>query len=334
VRIARGRQTAAELVEVELAWNGLVGIGEGAPTGRYGESAATALRWLEEAAPLLGDDPDDLALWTRLPVGQQAARAALDAALHDLSAKKRGRRLRDLLGLPVESPPTSRTISLADPDEMARAAEQAARGFSRLKLKLGGQDGLDVARVRAVQAAVEIPLQVDVNEAWSFDEARDVLPQLNVDLVEQPLRAGDPEGPKLKEASPVPVFVDEDCSVAEDVPQCVPRAHGVVVKLAKSGGIREALRTIEAARDAGLQTMIGCMAESTLGIVAASHVAGVCDFVDLDGNLFVDNDPWRLDPDAPGLGVVPRRLGRRERGRQVFVQVYRRARLVARERLR
>src|SRR4029079_12630895 len=97
----------------------------------------------------------------------------------------------------------------------AKAAKAHASGrFRRLKLKLGGGDGRDVERVRAVREATDVPLQVDVNEWWTLDEALDTLPQLSelgVEYCEQPLAAGSPDGVKLKAASPLPIYVDEDC---------------------------------------------------------------------------------------------------------------------------
>src|SRR5581483_1192773 len=132
----------------------------------------------------------------RLPEEQFAARAAIDAALHDLCGKLVGEPVWRLLGLERDGPPTSWTIGLDEPDAMARKAERAeASGrFKRLKLKLGGRDGLDVDRVRAVRGVTRVPLQVDVNEYWSLDEALDALPQLaelGVEYCEQPLRHGD-----------------------------------------------------------------------------------------------------------------------------------------------
>ena len=119
---------------------------------------------------------------------------------------------------------------------MARRAEKAAaRGFRRLKLKLGGRDGVDLERVRAVRAATDLPLQCDVNEYWSLDEALEYLPQMQLEYCEQPLPAGDPAGPELKSRSPVPIYVDEDCHTLADVAACAERAHGINIKLAKSG---------------------------------------------------------------------------------------------------
>ena len=199
---------------------------------------------------------------------------------------------------------------------MARRAEAASGSYRRLKLKLGGRDGLDVERVRAVRSVTDLPLQVDVNEAWSLDEALTALPQLDelgVAYCEQPLRAGDDGGQALRERSPVPIFVDEDCHTLADVARCAEIAHGINIKLAKSGGIREATRMAHAARALRLGVMLGCMLESGLGIAAACCVAPLCDHVDLDGNLLLREDPCpgvelvdgvQVPSTAPGLGVA------------------------------
>ena len=184
---------------------------------------------------------------------------------------------------------------------MARRAADAAPRFRRLKLKLGGGDGLDVERVRAVRAVTDLPLQADVNEWWTADEALDAvgeLAELGVEYVEQPLREGDRGGAELKRRSPIPVYVDEDCHTLADVAACQEVAHGINIKLAKSGGIREAMRMVHAARALGLGVMLGCMVESGLGIAAGCAVAPLCDHVDLDGNLLLAHDP------APGPSFV------------------------------
>jgi L-alanine-DL-glutamate epimerase-like enolase superfamily enzyme len=206
-------------------------------------------------------------------------------------------------------------VWLGDPDDMARRAEKATPRFRRLKLKLGGGDGLDVERVRAVRGATELPLQVDVNEYWTLEEALEALPQLaqlGVAYCEQPLRAGDEGGRTLKERSPVPIYVDEDCHRLGDVARCGEIAHGINIKLAKSGGIREAIRMAHAARALTLGVMLGCMVESGLGIAAGCAMAPLCDHVDLDGNLLLAEDPWpgvafvdgvQTPSERPGLGV-------------------------------
>jgi len=316
--ISRGASDEAEVVDVEIRHEGVSGFGEAAPIERYDESPASALAFLEDVGELLGDDPFALdAIESRLRErpGEHAAKAAVDAALHDLCGKLVGLPVWRLLGLRREGPPTSWTIWLGDPDDMARRAEKVRGRFKRLKLKLGAGDGLDVDRVRAVRGVSDVPLQVDVNEAWSLAEALEAIPQLaelGVQYCEQPLPAGDPGGPELKASSPLPIYVDEDCHTLEDVADCAERAHGLTVKLAKSGGIREAVRMAHAGRALGLGLMLGCMNESGLAVAAGAACASLFDHVDLDGNLLLVEDPWpgvefvdgvQLPADAPGLGV-------------------------------
>ena len=316
--ISRSTDETVDSVFVEIDHGGLVGYGEASPQEHYGESVESASAFLAEAESLLGDDPfalDEVGERLASLPGEHAAKAAVDMALHDLCGKIAGVPVWRLLGLRREGPPTSWTIWLGDPDDMARRAECVGDRFRRLKLKLGAGDGLDVERVRAVRGATELPLQVDVNEGWELDEALEnveALSGLGVQYVEQPLRAGHPEGHRLKAASPLPIYVDEDVHTLKDVAAAAERAHGVNLKLAKSGGIREAVRMVYAAKAIDLGVMLGCMVESSLGIAAAVQMASLCDHVDLDGNLLLGEDPWagvdfvdgvQVPSDQAGLGV-------------------------------
>src|SRR5204863_7455211 len=155
-------------------------------------------------------------------------------------------------------------------------------------------------------------------EGWSLPEALEALPQLEalgVQYCEQPLPAGDPGGAELKRSSPIPIYVDEDCHTLADVAGCAEIAHGINIKLAKTGGVREAVRMTHAGRALGLGIMLGCMIESGLGIAPGTHIAALFDHVDLDGNLLIREDPWpgielvdgvQLPSEEPGLGVSAR----------------------------
>lgn len=297
--ISRGVEHWYDVVEVGVACGGVTGWGEATPVEHFGETVESVVAFVERWDGGLGADPFALEeigrTLTREP-GDRAAQAGIDAALHDLCGRMTGLPVWRLLGLRRSGPPTAQTISLAAPDVMAgKARAETQRGHRLLKLKLGGRDGRDLERVASVRAETDLPLIVDVNEYWSFAEAIEAIPrlaELGVTHVEQPLPAGDPDGAALKRRSALPIIVDEDCRTLADIAGCAQRAHGVNIKLAKCGGIREAMRMIHAARALSLTVMLGCMGESTLGIAAHAAVASLCDLVDLDGNLGLVADTW------------------------------------------
>jgi L-alanine-DL-glutamate epimerase-like enolase superfamily enzyme len=309
-------------VQARLERAGVVGLGESTPLDRYGEDVQTASKFIIANASVisqvLADSP--LALERLDDVlghapGFRAAKAAIDAAAHDLAARSLGLPVWRMLGLDRVGPPSSWTVWLGDPDDMARRAEAASRRFRRIKVKLGGRDGLDLERATAVRSATRLPLTADVNEGWDFDEAVEGcrrLSDLAFEYAEQPLPASHERGAALKQLSPLPVYVDEDCHTSADLARCAQIAHGVNIKLAKSGGIREAIRMVHTARGMGLDVMVGCMGESGLGIAPAAAIASLFDYVDLDGNLLLAVDPHlstelvdgvQVPRDLPGFGV-------------------------------
>ncbi len=311
-RIAHGASDRRDNVLVHLD----EGLGEAAAVAHHGETQAGIMAYLSTVGDVGGDDPclleDALA---RLPAGSAAARAALDIALHDVWGRRLGQPLYRLLGLnPARAPLTSFTIAMAAPEAMAETARQAAMPI--YKIKVGGTQ--DVAAVTAIRAASNARLRVDANAGWSREQAAALIPQLvdcGVELVEQPLPVGDVEGLRWLRAQGygVPILADESVKTARDVAAHAGAVDGVVVKLMKSGGIREALRAIHTAHALGMQVMLSCMVESSVGVTAAAHLAPLCELVDLDGPLLVRNDPFigvtydgaRLClPDAPGIGVT------------------------------
>jgi L-alanine-DL-glutamate epimerase-like enolase superfamily enzyme len=318
--IARGSRTSQTVVQVELEHEGIVGRGEAAPVYYRGESPQSASEFLATTAPpLVGDDPFALeAIEERLEdvEGEAAGKAALDAALHDWIGRRLDVPLWRLLGLSPEAPPTSFTIGI-DSLEGTRDRARRARDFRALKVKVGGAE--DLERIEAVREESDAPLRVDANEGWTLESARELMPELirlDVEFVEQPFPADDVDSfLALRELRPrLPVIVDEGCHDLTDVAPAAAYADGINVKLAKSGGVREAVRMIHAARALGLRVMLGCMVESQLGVAPAAAIASLADWVDLDGHLLLADEPFTglrfedghvLPSHEPGLGVAP-----------------------------
>jgi L-alanine-DL-glutamate epimerase-like enolase superfamily enzyme len=314
-RLARGASDTRSNLVVELEEEGWVGLGEAAPLAHYGQdwrSAAAAVEVMAEQ-PLDPRAFDSAA--ARVAVdGEPAAEAAVDMALRDLTGKRLGAPLWELMGIaPRPMPPTSFTIGLDTPEVVARKVRQAG-GFEVLKIKLGSAE--DRAVLEAVRDETDRPVRVDANEGWTLEEAAerlDWLAAMGVELVEQPLPADRlEESRELRRLSPLPIVADESVHRAADIPRLAQAFDGINIKLMKCGGIGEALRMIHVARAHGLRVMLGCMIESSLGITAAAHLAPLVDWADLDGNLLITNDPFvgavvengRLVlPERPGLGV-------------------------------
>jgi len=295
------------------------GVGEAAAVPYYGETQQGILDYLK-TVPDLGDDPFDMdTVLARRPPGSRAARSAIDEALHDLWGKRLGQPLYRLFGLnPTNLPLTSFTIAMDEPEIMAERAKQSS--YPVIKIKLGGDN--DEAMVAAIRKAVNAKLRVDANAGWSREHALQVIPRLaeyDLEFIEQPLAADDMEGyfwlkEKLSaQKIKMPIFADESAKNSHDVVRLAGALDGVVVKLMKTEGIREALRTIHVARAHDMQIMLSCMVESSVGVTAAAHLAPLCDYADLDGPLLIKNDPYsglKYDgakmtlPEGAGLGAV------------------------------
>jgi L-Ala-D/L-Glu epimerase len=319
-RIAHGASDQRFNVITRLEDDESIGSGEAAAVPYHGESQSGIIAYLARLEGSLADpahfeDPfliEDF-LCT-LPPGSRAARASIDIALHDLLGKRLGQPLYRLLGLnPRAIPETSFTIAIDEPDKMAERARQTS--WPVLKIKLGSQD--DETIIAAIRKATSARLRVDANAGWTREQAAALIPRLaayDLELVEQPLPVGDIEGHRWLRAQKlgVPIFADESIKTARDVADHAGAVDGVVIKLMKSGGIREALSAIHTARALDMRVMIGCMVETSLGVTAAAHLAALCDYVDLDGPLLIKNDPFQgieyqgsriLLPDRPGLGI-------------------------------
>ena len=322
--ISRRTTTVARNVLVRIVADGLEGLGECAPNAYYGESQESVLAWLPRLAGALPEDPGAIRAATvaleHAAHGNPAARAGLELALWDLLGKRHGAPVWRLWGLSPSPPASSFTIGIDTPERMGEKA-RGAREFPLLKVKVGTPN--DAANLTAVrEARPDARIRVDANGAWSAKEALAALAELErfgLELVEQPVAATDPEGLAIvARGTRLPVYADEGCVTAADVPRVAGRCDGVVVKLQKCGGLLPALAQIHTARAHGLKVMLGCMVESGLGISAAPQLAPLCHTLDLDGNLLLAADPYdgaaarqgHLElPSGPGLGAT-----RRERG--------------------
>ena len=185
---------------------------------------------------------------------------------------------------------TAYTLSMDAPAEMGQSAA-AVRHYSLLKIKLSGEG--DLERVTAVrEACPHASLIVDANQAWNETQLHEFtrrLFPLGVKLIEQPLPAGNDEA--LREfTSEIPLCADESCQTTESLPSLVGKYHYINIKLDKTGGLTEALRLANEARQAGLKLMVGCMAGSSLSMAPAFVVGQLCDVVDLDGPLLMEHD--------------------------------------------
>ena len=283
------------------------------------------------AAAVRGRDVDDLAASCRVVAGAVAAnygaKAALDVALHDLAARRRGVSLPVFLGATSHQVGTDVTIAAGDAEALAAAAkERVAEGFGVLKLKVGTDATTDVARVAAVREAVgpDVAIRLDANQGWTPRSAVSVISaledqHLGVELVEQPVAAADLDGLAWVTARvSTPVMADESVYGVRDLVEVIRRraADQVNVKLAKCGGLSAGRTLLELAHAHQMGTAVGSMMESHLGVGAAASLAVACGTTvlpDLDAAWWAVESPFvgglRYDgatvvlPETPGLGV-------------------------------
>ena len=327
LRISRGASAGSENLLVEIEHDGIVGIGEMAPTsgGAVVETADSAEEEISRSRDVLsGCDPWEMQrIEDLLHYAGGAARAALDIALHDWQGRRLGFPLWRLFGLDRASiPPTSLTVGINSPEVIREVVPEilARTGARFLKIKLGSTEGLDadMAGFAAARESATTPVhwRVDANGGWTPEAARKMIAWLaerGVEFVEQPLPRGqESDLAEVHRNSPLPIYVDESVCIASDIPPIAANVDGVNLKLMKCGGLREALRIIHTARAHGLKVMIGCMSESSLAITAAAHLSPLADALDLDSHLNLRDDPFRgaifhegrvVPNDRPGLGV-------------------------------
>ncbi|WP_422859980.1 dipeptide epimerase [Flagellimonas sp. S174] len=325
LRISRGVRDGQYNLYVSVTEDGHTGWGETSPGASEGaETAEIAQSELERFLHQYDafNSPHkayDAALQLEIA---PCALAALDIALWDLKAKKAKMPLYQLLGFAKPKHATSITLGIMSPEEAKERLPLILEneGIRTLKVKLGSNDGIEADKAMYNQVLeyhrkYPISIRVDANGGWDVKEAHHMMQWLSereCEYVEQPLKEGqEVDLPYLFKNRPLPIFLDESCRFATDIPKWADAVDGVNMKLMKCGGVTGALRIISTAHAFGLKTMIGCMGESSISIAAGAAVSGALDHIDLDSHLNLNPDPCEGAPlineitmpmDVPGHG--------------------------------
>ena len=301
--LAQGGKDVYPAVFVELSDDDeVIGLGEAAPSNRYQETAQTCVDFFQrvDAKRLSFDDVHgSMAYVESLAPGNYSPKGAINIALLDGAAKKARQPLHDFLklGFTEGKHVTSFTIGIDSPEKIRQKVREAEL-FPILKLKVGGpNDAENLAAVREISPTKTI--RVDANEGWKTkEEALNRLEWLardpHIEFIEQPMpsTSASADFAWLKERSPLPIMADESYLNANDLSRCADCFHAVNVKLCKTGGVTRGFEALAAARKAGLKTMLGCMIESSILTAAGAHLAELTDWLDLDGNVLITNDPF------------------------------------------
>lgn len=317
--IARSSRDVEPCIIVRIEHEGITGLGEAAPSERYGETRETVEAFLSRVDLAGFDNPflleDILAYLDSLSHGNPAAKAAIDIALHDWIGKRLGVPLWKLWGCNQEKAPlTSFTIGI-DRLEVIEQKVREAEVYPLLKVKVGVPNDEEI--IRTIRRLTDKPLRVDANEGWKSKELALEkilwLEEQGVEFIEQPMPASDPDGTAwLREQVHIPIIADESLQNLSSLPDLRGVFDGINIKLMKCGGLREAMRLIHTARAMEMKIMLGCMIESSVAISAAAQLSPLVDYADLDGNLLITNDPFvgvrvlygrLILNDRPGIGV-------------------------------
>jgi L-Ala-D/L-Glu epimerase len=303
-RIATGMRTHTNAMLAQIHFDEFIGYGEAAMPPYYGENHETAAAFLTRAAGVLAtrlhprsaeDVQETMQEVDALALGNHAAKAAVDIALHDLWGKITGQPVWKLMGTnPEKMPPTSFTLGIDTPQVLREKVAESA-DFQIIKVKIGTDDDRKI--IQTVREISDKPIYADANQGWRGREAAlDLahwLAAQNVRLLEQPFPKDDLDAAAwLSARSPIPVIADESFQRAADLDRVASCFHGVNVKLMKCTGLAEGARIARAARARNLQLMIGCMTETSCGISAAAALAPGCDFADVDGCWLIQNNPF------------------------------------------
>ncbi|MFC2094074.1 dipeptide epimerase [Bacteroidota bacterium] len=308
------------VVLTEIEYDGKVGYGEASLPQYLGETQESVMNFLSKIDFRKFEDPTDseniLNYVDDIEDGNNAAKASVDIALHDLIGKLLNVPLFKYFGLSMpENVYTSYTIGI-DSTEIIKEKIDEAKDFKYLKIKLGTDNDKEI--IKTIRSVTNKPLYVDVNQGWSNrHEALEMIEWLsekNVLLIEQPMQKENIDDIAwLNEKSPLPIIADESVKRLKDIEKVKDIYSGINIKLMKSTGLREALLMINKARDFGLKVMLGCMTETSCAVSAAAHLSSLADWIDLDGPLLISNDLFdgisyingevKLNS-LPGIGLI------------------------------
>ncbi|MDR0894480.1 MAG: twin-arginine translocation signal domain-containing protein [Prevotellaceae bacterium] len=319
--VATNSRTTTPDVQVEITCDGITGYGEASMPPYLGESTESVMTFLRKVDLSPFNDPfqleDILTYIDSLSVGDTAAKAAVDIALHDLVGKMLGAPWYKIWGFdPAKAPSTTFTIGIDTPDVVRQKTLECADRFNILKVKVGRDN--DKEMISTIRSVTNLPIAVDANQGWTDKHyALDMihwLKEQGVVMVEQPMSKTRPDDNAWITAhSPLPIFADESLQRLKDILPLKDAYTGINIKLMKCTGMREAHKMFTMARALGMKVMLGCMTETSCAVSAAAQLSPVVDFADLDGNLLISNDRFRgmevvkgriTLPDRPGIGVV------------------------------
>lgn len=319
--LAKYSRTTTPGVQVRLEYDGLIGYGEASMPPYLGESIESVTNFLSQLDLSQFSDPfrieDIHDYMDQVAPDNRAAKASVDIALHDLLGKIMGQPWYKIWGLnPENAPDTSFTIGIDKADVVRQKVDEASP-YNILKVKMGLDN--DKELVEIIREKTDRPICVDANQGWSDKEkALEMiywLAERNCLFVEQPMpKEMIEETAWLRERSPLPIIADEFLQRLPDVKRAYEAYDGINIKLMKSTGMHEAYKMAVLAKSMGMKVMLGCMTETSCAVSAASQLAPMVDWADLDGNLLIANDIFDgmkiingkvTIPDRPGIGIVP-----------------------------
>lgn len=298
--LAGSSRSTTPVMLTQIEFGGFTGYGEASMPPYLGETHETAARFLSALNLDQFTDPfrleEIIEYVDSTALGNNAAKASVDIALHDLVGKMMQKPLHQIWGFsPENTPSTSFTIGIDTPKMIIQKVKEAA-DFNILKIKLGREN--DKELIETIRSVTNVPLCVDVNQGWTNKnralEMAVWLNENNVAFIEQPMpREMKDEIAWLTQHSPIPIIADEAVQRLTDIKDAIGIYSGINIKLMKCTGLNEANKMIRLARKNNLKVMIGCMTETSCGVSAAAQLSPQVDWADLDGNLLISNDVFK-----------------------------------------